>query len=437
MVLVVIPSERIELVRICCRVPSCYAGRKSKVDPQVPRAFRGKSAPMNILVMPAWYPTNLQPLSGSFFQEQALLLQKGNDVRVLHCEFVSLRPAKFLKALKATHAEPPRGIRIGIPSIPKLAIAIGRMRANRCIGRWIRSGWKPDVIRAHGTIWAGYFAVVAGRKFKIPVVITEHRNPFLLDGFSRSERRKVQFAVENCATFSGDGHFALRSVVLHGFRPQSVAVLGNLVDADWFYIKPPQASRNTFTILTITSTKLFYKDFHTFVSAMIAFREMNSAKFICNIVVHEDSISDEIGQRISDHGLAENVRFHCGGVSRRDLPQFYQESDVFVSTSITENFGVAMVEALMCGIPVVATRSGGAEDFINCDNGFLVDIMDSDSIARRLHDIASREVRFSPESVRRSVYGRYSSDPFRERLMALFREVARPEGQSTSDPHSD
>jgi glycosyltransferase involved in cell wall biosynthesis len=55
------------------------------------------------------------------------------------------------------------------------------------------------------------------------------------------------------------------------------------------------------------------------------------------------------------HGVSDHVRFH-GFVEERDLVRLYQEADIFVFPSLQEGFGLVMVEAMACGLPVIATE---------------------------------------------------------------------------------
>src|SRR5207302_775539 len=63
-------------------------------------------------------------------------------------------------------------------------------------------------------------------------------------------------------------------------------------------------------------------------------------------------------------------------------------ADVFCQPSLHEGFGIAILEAMSCGVPVVATNSGGPRDFVvDGVNGFLVE--DDDELLRRLSELAA------------------------------------------------
>ncbi|SDP51476.1 HAD-IIB family hydrolase [Desulforhopalus singaporensis] len=58
---------------------------------------------------------------------------------------------------------------------------------------------------------------------------------------------------------------------------------------------------------------------------------------------------------------------------------------VFVNPALTEPFGLTLIEAAACGLPIVATEDGGPKDIIdNCSNGYLIDPLDSEDIAQKL-----------------------------------------------------
>jgi len=64
------------------------------------------------------------------------------------------------------------------------------------------------------------------------------------------------------------------------------------------------------------------------------------------------------------------------------------QKGVFVNPALTEPFGLTLLEAAACGLPVVATEDGGPRDILAaCRNGYLVDPLDAEAIASRLLDV--------------------------------------------------
>lgn len=80
--------------------------------------------------------------------------------------------------------------------------------------------------------------------------------------------------------------------------------------------------------------------------------------------------------------------------SPNDVPFYYQlaasSKGVFINPALTEPFGLTLIEAAACGIPIVATDDGGPKDIIgNCHNGHLINPLDKEDIEGKLFSILS------------------------------------------------
>jgi glycosyltransferase involved in cell wall biosynthesis len=102
------------------------------------------------------------------------------------------------------------------------------------------------------------------------------------------------------------------------------------------------------------------------------------------------------------------------------MPGYYNKSDVFVSTSIAETFGVAQCEAMMCGVPVIATANGGIDDMISEKNGIKIPIQDYKALAKAILQIKNKEVQFKPDEIRNSVIGKFGKDAFKNKLLEVY-----------------
>jgi glycosyltransferase involved in cell wall biosynthesis len=83
-------------------------------------------------------------------------------------------------------------------------------------------------------------------------------------------------------------------------------------------------------------------------------------------------------------GIARNV-FFTGYIPPNEVPYYYAASNLFVIPSVIEAFGIATVEAMGCGKPVIGTNVGGIPDIIdNGINGYLVKPKDPKSLADKI-----------------------------------------------------
>lgn len=74
-----------------------------------------------------------------------------------------------------------------------------------------------------------------------------------------------------------------------------------------------------------------------------------------------------------------------GRIEQNELANYYHAADVYVSSSRHESFGKVLIEAMACGLPVVATATTGSKAIIQDGvNGFLVPVGDSAALARKI-----------------------------------------------------
>jgi glycosyltransferase involved in cell wall biosynthesis len=121
-----------------------------------------------------------------------------------------------------------------------------------------------------------------------------------------------------------------------------------------------------------------------------------------------------------------------------DVVELLRTFDVFVSASHSESFGIAMVEAMASGVPVVATITAGAREIIDEDKtGLLVPIGDEEALADaicKLLDDPQRRARLADDA-RRMVSERFSLDRMVARTEQVYQDVlARHEGEGGAEP---
>lgn len=120
-----------------------------------------------------------------------------------------------------------------------------------------------------------------------------------------------------------------------------------------------------------------------------------------------------------------NVKF-IAGIEHNHLAPFYRISDVFVIPSITrgENFGIAALEAMACGTPVIASDLPGHREFIPDDCGISIKPKDTGELASAINTLLSnRGLQHSMGIAARKNAEKYSWEIASTRIMQIYTDL--------------
>jgi glycosyltransferase involved in cell wall biosynthesis len=123
-------------------------------------------------------------------------------------------------------------------------------------------------------------------------------------------------------------------------------------------------------------------------------------------------------------GVADQVHF-VGYVPREEIGTHFQAAHVFVLPSFAEGMAIAALEGMACGLPVVMTRTGGAEEIVEEGvNGFTFDWADVDSLVAHLRCLADNRMKARRMGeVSRIKAMNFSWDSIAERYLELFDDM--------------
>jgi len=122
-------------------------------------------------------------------------------------------------------------------------------------------------------------------------------------------------------------------------------------------------------------------------------------------------------------GVYSKCKFY-GEISAAEITRFYSSLDVFVLASRDETFGVVIIEAMSCGLPVIATRCGGPQEIITGETGILVDVENPEDLARAIVNVSENLKLYNPGYIREYALARYGQKTFRESINGLYKEVS-------------
>lgn len=131
---------------------------------------------------------------------------------------------------------------------------------------------------------------------------------------------------------------------------------------------------------------------------------------------------EQIARQVADAGLSSHVTF---AIDRTDIPDLLAQGDIFVLPSRQEGFGLALIEAMAAGLPVIASRTGGPADLIVEDrNGLMFEPGNADDLAEKILLLAkdsARQTGFVAEG--QSTADRYDINATLAAHLALYRQM--------------
>jgi len=172
---------------------------------------------------------------------------------------------------------------------------------------------------------------------------------------------------------------------------------------------------------------VYYKGFEHLVSAMT---RVNAHL----LIVGDGPLRPKLERQAFDAGVMDRITF-LGRVSQEQVVAYYHATDVFVLPSVarSEAFGIAQLEAMACGKPVVNTQLASGVPFVSVDGvtGLTVAPGDAGELAaamNRLLDDPYLRGKYGAAAARR-VRDEFSVERMAERTLGLYHEVIADSGE--------
>ncbi|MGD6806249.1 MAG: glycosyltransferase family 4 protein [Candidatus Bathyarchaeia archaeon] len=318
------------------------------------------------------------------------------------------------------------GFRLGIPySIP----TVGSFPV------FAKSVKDAQIVHAHGhpyltSLLAGKLSKFYGR----PFVLTQHNtyieynNIFdqveLLNDLSVG-KQNLRAADKIIAISNATKEYVLRL----GAKPSKIKVIYNGVDIARFRIIPGKREEMRKklgipqdAVVVLTVRRLVYKNGVDTLLGCANIAAKKNAKIVF-VAVGKGPDMESVRQQIEQLSISANFRL-AGFVSDADLPSYYNLADLFVLPSKSgEGLPLVAMEAMACGLPVIATDVGGVKEILSKEHSKLVPPNQPDQLAAAVLNYAESDFSSSRTEVRARVEERFSWDANVERLVEIYEEL--------------
>lgn len=255
----------------------------------------------------------------------------------------------------------------------------------------IIKNFKPDLI--HANIWnpmAGKYAIFTAKKLKIPLVTTEH-DPFEVKGLKKLFKRKLLEPIQKIITVSDANQKVME--LLYPETKNKLTTIHNGINLKKIEIQLKALTSNK--IATIKKEIFKAESNEKIILSAGTLHERKGFKYLIEAfkTVHQKYpkskliIAGEGPERKNLEDLIKNLHLvpNCLLISwRENIIELMAASDIFVLPSIKEAFGLVILEALACKLPVIATKAGGIPEIIKNENGLLVAAQNSNELSEAI-----------------------------------------------------
>lgn len=282
-----------------------------------------------------------------------------------------------------------------------------------------------DLIHAHFSFPDGAVAARLGRRYKVPVVITEHASwrPWM-DRAPMVRRQAI--AAARASTFVVAVSRALRdSIESFTGDPGRLRVIPNIVDGTVFTLRSPDDVVPNDRLLFVGTMRLV-KGLDILLEAVsiLANRDRDVRLAVVGDGFYRAYNRDQqfFEQLMKKLDLGDRVEF-IGPRPPEGVAAEIRKSAAVVVSSRRETFGVVLAESLSSGVPVVATRCGGTEDIVIPGVGELVDNEDPVALAEGIERVLDSRAGYDPAALRAYALESFGMETVGARLTALYREA--------------
>jgi glycosyltransferase involved in cell wall biosynthesis len=302
-------------------------------------------------------------------------------------------------------------------------------RWNRCyqkaISGYINKYGLPDAIHVHVPMRDGLIAGRLNRKYKIPYAVTEHwtiyqpQNIIPFEKQPRLFRSLLQWIIRNSRMLlpvSRDLGERMNRLV----GEKEFTVIENVADTSLFFLKSRDKHGIPFRFIHVSGMG-YQKNTEGLIAA---FTEFNSQQPGTELLL-VGPVPAAVNKMLEATGLLNKVIFTTGEVSYPEVAKQLQQADALVLFSRYENSPCSIIEALCCGLPVIATRVGGIPELVDDSNGILVQHDKQDELIKAFTHIYRQYAHYDRHAIASNASSRFNYEVIGKKLDEVYTVIKK------------
>ena len=377
---------------------------------------------MRVLVIPSWYPNGEDKLMGIYHKEftEALNIY-GIEANMLFIERERIsKPLNYL-FMKKKEIINERNYKVYIhkllnlePINFNLGMKLYTKKLEKAFKEYLKNNKKPNVIHAQVAIPAGYAACALGKKYNIPVIVTEHYSQF--ENFYKDNKYKKysEYVFKN-STYSTVSKY-MRDVVLK--YTNECHIIPNLVDTKTFNNNIKRKKNKTFNLVCICALRIG-KNVDI---AIKSIRKLKDKNYDIHLDIIGDGFNKDYYEQLSKElDLNKQITFH-GRKTKKEIAEILKKEHALLITSRLETFGIPGIEAMASGIPIISTNCCGPTEYINNKVGVICNIEDVDDMTNKIQYVINNYDKYDSDYIKKFA-NKYSKEEVIKKTIKLYKKI--------------
>ncbi len=382
----------------------------------------------HILHLPNWYPHPADPQNGVFIRKQIESLDPVFHNSVLFVKSARQEAVYQIETKQENQIDTCivyfrefNGLRIF-----KSWVHIWRYLSGFKKGLYqlMKSNGQPDLMHAHVLLRTALLAWYYARKFKISYIISEHWSGFITGAFNKKNfvyRYLSKAVLKKAAGILVVSETLGSAIVKLGMPEQKMKIIPNVVEVGEFVDKTKVTNvKDSVILLSVADLVDDIKKISEVIEAVA------DLSIDCDLeywIIGDGQDRQKLEAMARSKGLlGETVKFF-GRKTNEEVLKIISQCDFLVMNSVIETFSVVTAEALLAGKPVVATRCGGPEIFVNDSNGTLIEVGNRKELKDAIGTMIKTYQDFDQEALRAGVEDRFSSKAIGLKLKAIYDDI--------------
>lgn len=373
---------------------------------------------VKILVVTRGYPQSHNKMLGLFEKDQAIALKNaGLEVAYAVVDIRScLKKRKFGfnhffdNGLEIFEMNYPLG------PMPRRMIEYFRKKALDNLYKYIVETFgRPDIVHAHFLNY-GVISIDLCKKEKLPLVLTEHSSYMNSEKLSASVYKRATKTYDFCSAIISVSDSLRKNIKkITGYDSYVIQNIANIGD----YKEIVKADKDSF-VFAASGQLIRRKGFDVLIEAFSILANKYDNVYLK--IFGDGPERRKLKNIVKKKNICQCVEFY-GEYEKKDICKLYSECDAFVLPSRKETFGVVYIEALAMGLPVIATRCGGPENFITERFGYIVEKDNVNELANAMMKIINEKERFNKYDMQNYVKENFSADIIAKEIKKVYNIV--------------